>query len=57
MWAYLPVGPLERHDWEGGLRGFWEEVHSGPSKGNGYLSWMGQLRGSLCLLNSEMRQF
>jgi len=21
MWAYLPVGPLERHDWEGGVWG------------------------------------
>jgi hypothetical protein len=27
MWAYLPVGPLERHVWEGGQWGIGEEVH------------------------------
>jgi hypothetical protein len=30
MWAYLPVGPLERQFWEGYQGGFWEEVPKNP---------------------------
>jgi hypothetical protein len=32
MWAYLPVGPLERHFWEGNQGGLWEEVPKNPQE-------------------------
>jgi hypothetical protein len=30
MWAYLPVGPLERQLRKGNQGGFWEEVPKNP---------------------------
>ncbi|SPE18167.1 hypothetical protein SBA5_140034 [Candidatus Sulfotelmatomonas gaucii] len=32
VWAYLPVGPLERHFWKGNQGGFWEEVPKNPQE-------------------------
>ena len=47
-WARFPAGPLERHFKEGGPEGVerWGPLQT--LKGSGYLSRMGQIRGSLC---------
>jgi hypothetical protein len=47
MWAYLPVGPLERHIWEGNQGGFWEEVPKNPQVRVVAFLWR-DIWGSLC---------
>ena len=47
MWAYLPVGPLERHFWEGYQGGFWEEVPKNPQVRVTAFLWR-DVWGSLC---------
>jgi hypothetical protein len=39
MWAYLPVGPLERQFREGYQGGFWEEVPKNPQERVTALLW------------------
>ena len=43
MWAYLPVGPLERQLRKGNQGGFWEEVRIEPSRESCCLSLVGQI--------------
>jgi len=47
-WARFPAGPLERRIRRGVLKGSRDGVRYRPSKEVDYLSWMGQIRGSLC---------
>ena len=47
MWAYLPVGPLERQFWEGNQGGFWEEVPKNPQERVVAFLWR-DIWGSLC---------
>jgi hypothetical protein len=54
VWAYLPAGPLERL-FGRDSRGDWrEEVLTGTLRRKRCLSWVGHIRGSLCLLLNEM---
>jgi hypothetical protein len=42
IWAYLPVGPLERQFWEGYQGRYWEGVRKEPSS-ESFLSLVGHL--------------
>ena len=43
MWAYLPVGLLERQFREGNQGGFWEEVPKNPQERVVAFLWWGHL--------------
>ncbi len=47
IWAYLPVGPLERQFWEGNQGGYWEEVPKNPQERVVAFLWR-DIWGSLC---------